>query len=224
MSRRGSGSDDRASGGSPGPDPALVAAARLDAATSLLVFRATLDALARPGRPACLPVVRPDLIPAVLLPALALADLEITVTVLADGHVAPSTDWLAVVSAATGARTTESLDEADLVVALRQPDPTELDSLRTGSASAPELGARLIVACSRVGRGSTSVELSGPGASTGRTLRVDGPHPELFDALALVNRHVPAGIDTWFVGPDGAIAAIGRSARITHVTDTVGVG
>lgn len=201
------------------PDPALVAAARLDAATSLQVFRATLDALARPGRPTRLPIVRPDLVPAVLLPVLALADLEVTVAVLDDRRpsVDASTDWMAIVAAATGTRTAPSLGEADLVLALRPPDPSEIAALRTGDALAPERGARLVVACSRIGHGSTGVEVSGPGAASGRVLHLDGPGPELFDALELVNRDVPAGVDTWFVAPDGAIAAIARSTRITHV-------
>lgn len=205
------------------PDPALVAAARLDPATSLQVFRATLDALARPGRPTRLPIVRPDLVPAALLPVLALADLEITVAVLddrrpsVDASAVASTDWFAIVAAATGARRALSLGEADLVLAMRPPDPSEIAALRTGDALAPERGARLVVACSRIGHGSTGVELSGPGAAGGRTLHLDGPGPELFDALGLVNRDFPAGVDTWFVAPDGAIAAISRSTHITHV-------
>lgn len=213
------GRTDGSDGPSRSPDPALVAAARLDAATSLQVFRAALDALARPGRPTRLPIVRPDLLPAALLPVLALADLEITVAVLDDRRPSAdaSTDWLTVVTAATGARRASSLGEADLVLALRPPASSEITALRTGDALAPERGARLVVACSRLGHGNTGVGLSGPGAASGRTLHIDGPGPELFDALELVNRDFPAGVDSWFVAPDGAIAAISRGTHITHV-------
>lgn len=205
--------------------PTLIAAARLDSATSLAVFRATLAALSHPGRPAQLPVVHPDRIPPVLLPILALADLEVTIAVL-DHRRPPSgntadpypVDWLDVVVAATGARPASSPATADLVLALRPPGNAEVVSLRTGDAATPERGARLIVGCARVGCGPTAIHLLGPGASTGRTIHLDGPGPEMFDALGTVNQTFPAGVDTWFIAPDGAIAAIPRSARITHVS------
>lgn len=207
----------------PVPDPTRVAASRLDPATSLQVFRAVLDSLTRPGRPTRLPIVRPGVVPTPLLPVLALADLEVVVAVL-DHDPAPAgtllTDWSSIISTATGARPAPSLHEADLVLALRTPDPAEIGSLRTGDTLTPERGTRLIVACERVGHGRTNVELTGPGAATGRILRLDGPAPEVFEAIELANRDFPAGLDTWFVAPDGATAAIPRSSRIEHVSVT----
>lgn len=207
------------------PDPDLVAAARLTPETSLEVFRGALDALARPGRPARLPVVRPDVIPAPLLPVLALADLEVAVHVLdgpADAHddgVADHADrWLTAIAAATGARTASTLHDADLVLALRLPTAAEIAELRTGDARAPEQGARLVVAVDRIGTGSTTVTLIGPGAATGRTIDLDGPGTAFFEALDAANRGFPAGIDTWLAAPDGSVTAIPRSARISHVS------
>lgn len=221
--------------GTNGQHATLLAAARLDATASLAVFRAVLGALARPGSVVDAPAPRPRAIPPVLLPALALADLEVGVAVLDDargddhehpdentngGRGAPI-DWGEVVRANTGARRADALDTADMVVALRPPTGAEIAGIRTGDAFAPEHGARLVVACDGFDHGtigeSTVVEITGPGAGDGRSVQLAGVRPELIDALATANAGFPAGIDTWFVDAAGAMVALSRSSRVSVV-------
>lgn len=192
---------------------ALLAAARLDAPTSLAVFRVVLGALARPGRVVGPPTRVPPVVPTVLLPALALADLDVAVTVL-DEHDGDPIAWDEVVRAATGARPAAGIDDADLVVAMRTPTIDEIARIRTGDPTSPERGARLVVACDGFDRG-TDLDVEGPGAAAGRSARLAGIGADVLDAIATANSRFPAGFDTWFVDPRGAMVAIARSTRIT---------
>lgn len=203
--------------------PVLLAEARLDDDASLAVFRAVLAATSRPGRVTPAPQGINGSIPPVLLPALALADLEIALSVLTADAVDgadDAVDWADVVVRATGARRATGPADADLVVALRPPTPAEIATLRTGDAHAPERGARLIVSCTGFdghgpdghGDGGVTLRITGPGTGGGRTVAVGGIVPELVTALMAANDRFPAGIDTWFVAPDGAMVGLPRSA------------
>jgi len=123
------------------------------------VFRATLDALARPGTVKRLPSAADEPlaghVPAALLPLLALADLSTPACVVDDGVKADAapvageagpdgaagrTAWDEIVRVATNAPRA-ALGDARLVAALRPLTAAELASLRTGTAAAPEDGA-----------------------------------------------------------------------------------
>ena len=216
-------------------DAGFLAAARLDPASSLAVFRALLAAASRPG------VVTPidasrigeasQRPPAVLLPALALLDLDHVVAVLDEpgrdetdrDETAPSPS--ALLSAATGARPTDDLSDADIVIAVRATTADELLTMRRGSAHEPELGARLVMACrtimavtdaaDRPDPAWSTVRLRGPGVpEPGREVAIDGVSDDVFRALIETNRDFPAGIDTWFVADDGSVVAVPRSSTI----------
>lgn len=188
--------------------PQLAADARLDTFSSQRTFRSLLDALSRPGRLSRLHP--PSGIPAALLPALALVDVDVTACVLTTSE---SADLGAVLATATGARLVP-MEQADVVVALRPPTPDEIRSLRRGRADAPELGARLSVACTKVTGGDVQLILRGPGVPDLRTLDVGGLEPAVFDALVGVNRQFPTGIDTFLVADDGTVAGIPRSTNL----------
>ena len=157
------------------------------------VFRATLDALARPGTVKRLPSVADEPlaghVPAALLPLLALADLSTPACVLdgaakageasvtgqasPDGGAAGRTAWDAIVRVATNAPRA-ALGDARLVAALRPLTAGELASLRTGTAAAPEDGA---LACLAVA-GIAIVEdagAAGAGEEPGGSARESGP-------------------------------------------------
>lgn len=209
-------------------DPHLLTHARLTPELSLEVFRAALAAMSRPGRVEHLPDDVPSSLPDEMLLPLALADLEVAVAVLdhdpAENRATgddPEFRWADVLRAATGARLVHDVSVADLVVARRNPTPAEIAALRTGDASTPERGARLVVACTSVSPegarpdgDEVEVHLTGPGAATGRTVYVDGVQPVVFASLRALNRAFPAGVDTWLVATDGAMVAIPRSAAI----------
>ena len=194
--------------------PDLAVAARLDEHRSQRLFRTLLDVTARPGTVGRLDDAG---LPPALLPVLALAQVDVTIAVLAD-RVAP--EWEAVVADATGA-TVVAFEQAEMVTALRSPTPDELRAARRGTAQAPELGCRVTLACRALRRtgGEVTMQLAGPGVDGSASLGVDGLRAEVFETLASVNRSFPAGIDTFLVTDDGDVAALPRSTRITITED-----
>lgn len=207
---------------SPAPTADRAADARLGHDASQAVFRALLDALARPGQPTRLPAGAAPGLPRALVPALALADVDLPVAVLAADDVA----WHDVVRTATGA-TAAPLPLAELVVSLRPPSPAEVGTLPRGTADRPEGGGRLVVACraleaepsasgSRTGGepGRLRIEVMGPGVPGVRAFTVAGIEPDLVIALADANAGHPAGVDTWLVADDGTTVGLPRSARL----------
>ncbi len=200
--------------------------AALDADASLRVFRTLLDTLANPGRLHAIEQRAPGGLPAVALPALSLADLEVAVSVIGDFDSA-SPNVATAIRRSTGARIVSDLADADMVVAVRVPALADIEQIRRGSATAPERGARLCLSCERLTADVASVAdvddrvvrvwVSGPGAMRGRLFGVAGIPGEIFETLAAVNRGHPAGVDTWIVADDGVIVGIPRSCRIEVV-------
>jgi alpha-D-ribose 1-methylphosphonate 5-triphosphate synthase subunit PhnH len=178
----------------------------LDADTAQRTFRAVLDALARPGVPAALP--RADGVPAALLPALALTDLDTPACVLDAEESAGG--WAGALTTATSAPGTP-LGAARLVTALRPLAPGELGTVRTGSASAPEDAALVVLAVPAL-VGGAPLTLSGPGVPGARVIAPRGCPPDLITARAATA--FPAGPDLLLVAPDGAVLGLPRSTRI----------
>lgn len=192
-------------------------AARLRPLAAQRAFGLLLDTLARPGTIAHLDV--PPSVPAALLPAATLADVEVTLAVLDDGG------WAEAVYAATGSPRAE-LPDADIVLTLRRITADEVASLRRGSAEAPERGARLVAAVDALHTGDGALRLSftGPGVPGRREVTVDGLDPAVVAALAAANAEFPAGIDVHLVAADGALVSIPRSTSIRIDHDTTDEG
>ena len=191
----------------------------LSLAGAQLVFRAALDALARPGTIHQLPSASTEplaaRVPAALLPVLALADLTTPTCVLADDG-----GWDEVVRVATTAPAV-SLAEASLVSVLRPLAAGELASLRTGTAAAPEDGTLACLAVSGIGSesdGAQLLRLAGPGIPGTRDLRVAG----LPDDFAACRRRLvggfPAGADLLLITPEGAMTGLPRTTAICEET------
>src|ERR1700722_10178896 len=172
---------------------ALAAGLRpLSAAQSQLVFRAVLDALARPGTIHQLPAAgggQP--VPPALMPMLALADLSTTVCVLADDPSLARPVRAATLAPIAG------LAHAQLVAALRPLDDGELGQLRTGTAAAPEHGALACLAVRRLRPGTAG----GPGTD-GQGLRLAAAYP--------------AGADLLMIAPGGELAGLPRTTLISE--------
>lgn len=192
-------------------------AARLRPLAARHAFGLLLDTLARPGTIAHLDV--PASVPAALLPAATLADVEVTLAVLDDGG------WAEAVYAATGSPPAD-LPDADIVLALRRITADEVASLRRGSAEAPERGARLVAAVDALhaGDGALRLSLTGPGVPGRRAVAVDGLDAAAVSALAAANAEFPAGVDVHLVAADGALVSIPRSASVRIDHDTTDEG
>lgn len=185
-------------------------AARLRPVVAQHVFRVLLGSVARPGTLATLDV--PEHVPPALLPVVALADVEVTLAVLADDAA-----WAEAVYAVTRARQAD-LPEADIVLALRPVTADEVASLRRGTDLAPERGARLVTSVRRIDTddGDVRLRLSGPGVPPGTPRRLGsfGLAADVFDALIAANAEFPAGVDVHLVADDGTLASVPRSTRI----------
>jgi alpha-D-ribose 1-methylphosphonate 5-triphosphate synthase subunit PhnH len=176
------------------------------------IFRAVLDALARPGTTTHLSVSAG--VPAALGPLLALADLDTPVYVLGDSATDGATDteqWLRAVALATSAPTS-GLGEARLVAALRPVTVDELRAVRVGSPAEPEEAALVTLAVPALTGGPT-VRLTGPGTASGAVITAAGLPAGWLDARDAVA--FPAGCDLLLVDPDGACVGLPRSTRTT---------
>lgn len=194
------------------------------------VFRATLDALARPGTVKRLPSAADEPLaargPAALLPLLALADLSTPACVVWDEADA----WDEIVRVATNAPRAR-LSAARLVAALRPLAFDELAGLRTGTAIAPEDGA---LACLAVAGIETVDGADGPATGSDGTrllLRLSGPGVPGPRAIILTGlpagfaaaRHrlvagFPAGADLLLIAPDGAMTGLPRTTVVSEET------
>ncbi|HEX4248943.1 MAG TPA: phosphonate C-P lyase system protein PhnH [Pseudonocardia sp.] len=197
-----------------GPD-VLTPAAPLPPVVSHRVFRAVLDALARPGSPAHLPGWTSSgagyETPAALLPLLALADLGTGIHVLEQPEVA--TRWSDALATATSAPVVP-LERARLVGALRPITPAEVGALCRGTALAPEDAALLAVAVTDLVGGPARWVLSGPGVPGTRTIAPAGVPEGFLAARADAVHRYPIGIDVLLVAPDGRVLGLPRGTSI----------
>ena len=197
------------------------------------VFRATLDALARPGKVNRLPSAGDEPlaehVPAALLPLLALADLSTPACVVdANSSLGDRTAWDEIVRVATNAPRA-ALGDARLVAALRPLAFDELSGLSTGTAAAPENGALacLAVAGIAIGDGADGIAsasdgtrlllgLSGPGVPGTRAILVSGLPGGFATARDRLVAGFPAGADLLLIAPDGALTGLPRTTTVSE--------
>jgi alpha-D-ribose 1-methylphosphonate 5-triphosphate synthase subunit PhnH len=196
--------------------------ARLGTVASQRTFRVLLDAMSRPGRAHDLSELAVEVgVEPVLLPILALADIDTPVAVVDAVERREMHEHL--LARSTGAPIVADLQDADLVVASGDVRATHIALLRRGDAWAPEQGARLALRSARIdpaGGGDLRITVTGPGARDGRSFGIDGIEPDVFEQLVLANGEHPAGVDTWLIADDGRCIGIPRSS---HIATTKGV-
>lgn len=197
------------------------------------IFRAMLRTLSRPGTVEVLALSnKSQCLPETAL-MLALIDVETKFAVLSTVEDIDAKIWARMLSSASGAPQTE-LTKAEWVLSFGEPSTEELNSLARGSASEPEGGCRLIVACDKLSRflsddndndhdhannaaqldasrTNTTISLRGPGVDGQIDLRVDGLSETFFSTLAKINNSFPAGVDVWLCDQLGHLAALSRS-------------
>jgi len=174
------------------------------------VFRALMDALARPG------TVKP-LVPAAAAPspltaaaaAVALAMLDYETPVWLDAALAQDTqvaDWIRL---QTGARITTEPAEAAFAFFADPEHARAFDAFAQGTPEYPDRSATLVLQVEDFGSGDGLV-LSGPGIADARNFSAR-PLPSDFQARIAANRTLfPRGVDVVLVSP-AAVAALPRS-------------
>lgn len=188
-------------------------------AGSQAIFRAVLDAMARPGRLGRLPVADARCPVAGCAPLaallLTLLDHEVTFAVVpaAGDHALADrlSDYLTVV---TGSRPAP-LDRADYVVALGGLAPGCLERLKRGTLTYPDASATLLILVPSLtaGRGLPAA-LAGPGVPSETVVQLAGLTPADLVALAEVNAEFPLGVDVVLVDAAGAVVGLPRSTRV----------
>lgn len=197
----------------------------LTPATSQRVFRAIMDAFARPGTVHRIPTDElPVGLPAAVLPLLALADLMTPMGALRSieaGSDAASatgldaaTDAVAAIARVVGARVVPT-SAARYALALAE--SAQLSELSPGTHWSPETAATLV---QRVGAIRTDVtsgwRLTGPGIPPYApvVLAVDGLSEQFIAARTELVSDYPSGIDSILVCDDGTLVALSRTTRI----------
>ncbi len=205
----------------------LLPRARLVGSRSDLAFRTLLDTTSRPGLVGRF--VDPQFvgIPFVLLPALALANVDTRIAVVGAADPTESQSWQVLVCRATDSQSTK-LSSADIVTVMGRLDVAWLASLRPGTPEKPERAARLVLACDALFEangtspidgteddGAVLLELRGPGVDGFSQLVVVGVPVETFERLAIINGEPSCGVDVHLVDQSGRMVSLPRSTDIT---------
>lgn len=195
----------------------------LSPAVSQQVFRACMDAFARPGSVHSLPL---DELPAgasaALLPLLALADIMTPIGALtADtsaADVADATaDTVRAIGRAVGARV---VDAASARYGLALAESSAMRELSPGSHWSPEAAATLVQRVESIDAASVANwRLRGPGIPPVApvALRITGIGDRFVAERGALVADYPAGIDCLLVTDDGALVALSRTTRIEMI-------
>lgn len=166
---------------------------------SQLVFRALLDAMARPGRIAQVPLLAA---PAPLDPAAAallLTLVDADTPLFLDHRARAAADWLAF---HCGVPLAAAEAEAQFALLL---DPPRWSAFDPGTDEEPERAATVIAQVEAIGAGQSFL-LSGPGLAAPAPLAVTGLAPDFPAFWASNHRLFPRGIDVILVAGDQFVA------------------
>lgn len=164
-------------------------------------FRASLEALARPGEIFFLePVFDSGL--------LAMASLLLfgETTFFYKG-----TEDFELIQATCGAQPA-SMEEADYIFA-DQIDLEIMKKAQAGSDENPELGATLLFGVDSLDSQETSVKISGPGINGNKALLLPAATP-FIELRQKKNSQFPLGVDIYLIGPDSSLLGLPRTTRI----------
>ena len=186
-------------------------ATALHPADSQQVFRAVLEALARPGTAMTLPAGPLRTLAPVVVPVFALADIGTGVCVLE--HAGDR--WADIVTTATSAPLWPA-ELARLVAAVRPVTEAEVRDFARGTAAAPGTAALVSLAVPDVHGGPRGWRMSGPGIRGETTLSPLGLAPGFVGARADAVAGYPAGIDVLLVTRDGRVVGVPRTTTITE--------
>jgi len=181
-------------------------------AQSQRVFRALLDAIARPGR---IVALEPHVVaPAPLFAStadilLAMADFETTIWL--DARLALAPDVAAYLRFHTGAKIVTNPAEATFAAISDPSACPALSAFGQGQADYPDRSTTLIIQCARFA--ATGQAFGGPGIDGRIAFSAEPAVPGLAGELGQNRTSFPCGVDLVFV-TQSAMAALPRSVRI----------
>jgi alpha-D-ribose 1-methylphosphonate 5-triphosphate synthase subunit PhnH len=182
------------------------------AAREQRVFRALLNAMARPGTVhTANPHPQSGRFAAAVSLLEAVLDHEVTFAIVPEQ--ADLTDTLLRL---TGSYVAPP-DQADYLLGEGGGVLRALQQAKEGTAEFPDKSATVlavVAALSAAPGGGLPLKLAGPGIRETRTVWVDGFAPECRGAFVERNRDLPMGIDLVLVAPDGAFTCLTRYTRL----------
>ena len=179
------------------------------------VFDVLLRTISEPGKVLPLPneIISKSLPLNLWLP-LVLSDVDTTV------HIGTADiDYQRLVFDASGA-IPKALPEAEIVV-LDELNSGSISNLRTGTALAPELGAKVALNVVKFkaeagdAENSVELELQGPGVNGIRDIQITGLSLDVLNLLGTNSGTYPQGFDAWLFSEDGLVMSIPRTTRIS---------
>jgi alpha-D-ribose 1-methylphosphonate 5-triphosphate synthase subunit PhnH len=183
------------------PEPVLASQA---------VFRAVMDAFARPGEIKPLPhtAVAPSPLSATAA-ALAWALLDYETPLWLDATLADVPAVAEWIRFHAGARVTDDPRQAAFAIIADPVQAPPFDQFALGTSEYPDRSTTLVMQVSRFGEGQRW-SLTGPGIADRTSLSADPLPGDLADRLAANRALFPRGVDLILVSPD-AVAALPRS-------------
>lgn len=178
------------------------------------VFRASMEALARPGRPQEIGTAAAP--PAPLTPelgALALTLIDADSPVWLDPSLAAAPDVAAWLRFQCGAELTEDPAAAAFALIAEPALLPELEAFGQGTDEYPDRSTTLLVAASAPNRG---VRLEGPGIKGALDTALPLPGPDFVAQWTENRARFPRGVDLLLVGA-GQVIGLPRSTRMNEV-------
>ena len=177
------------------------------------VFRATLNALSRPGRLVLIDVELappPPLTPELAAVALAFADPDAPVWL--DAPLAASAEVARFLRFHTGARLVGDPGEAAFALVSDPRHLPDLAAFATGSEEYPDRSTTVVLAVRSLTTGAP-ITITGPGIKELVEIRAEPLPDGIVARLQANNALFPRGVDLLFVC-DGQVAALPRSSRV----------
>jgi alpha-D-ribose 1-methylphosphonate 5-triphosphate synthase subunit PhnH len=186
------------------PEPALASQA---------VFRAVMDAFARPGEIKALPhaAVSPSPLSATAA-ALAWALLDYETPLWLDAPLADAPAVAEWIRFHAGARVTDDPRQAAFAIVSDPAQAPPFDQFALGTPEYPDRSTTLVLQVGCFGQGQRW-SLSGPGIADRATLAADPLPDDLVERLAANRALFPRGVDLILVSPD-SVAALPRSVNL----------
>lgn len=196
------------------------------------VFRAMLQTLGQPGTIESITLSNNSQCPTEAALLLSLIDVETKFAVVSSIPEVDQQHWTSLIHAASGAPSAPET-QSEWVLSFGEPTIDILESIPRGTPHRPEMGCRLIIACSEVRSAPhfesseteenlTNISLRGPGIETENILQVVGISQRFFEVLHDINSSFPAGVDVWLCDKFGNVSAISRSTEVNVVTTRIG--